>query len=454
MFITPRSSRRDFLKGGALVVGFAIVGAPLPAPAATEAATRPLALDEVDSFLAITADNTAIIYSGKVDLGTGVETAITQIAAEELDLPLERVSVIQGDTTLTPNQGPTWGSLSIQVGGMQIRHAAATARQALIEMAAKKLGLQPHALVIAEGVIRPELGGEGVSYAALVGGKDFSLKLDKQAPTKPPGAYSIVGRPVARLDIPAKVTGQFTYAQDVRVPGMVHGRVVRPSGIGATLESVDESSISDLPGIIKVVRVKNFLGVVAETEWSAIKAAQQLKATWSNWEGLPDESKLWEWVRASRIAKDLVTSNKGDVATALPQGAKQLRATYDFAIQTHGSIGPSCAVAEIAGGKLTCWTPSQDTHRLRPALAQMLSMPVADVRCIYVEGSGCYGRNGHEDATADAALMAHAVGRPVRVQWMRADEHGWDPKGPPTLIDLRAALDSSGNATAWQSKFF
>ncbi|MGH7068332.1 MAG: molybdopterin cofactor-binding domain-containing protein [Acetobacteraceae bacterium] len=454
MFITPRSSRRDFLKGGALVVGFAIVGAPLPAPAATEAATRPLALDEVDSFLAITADNTAIIYSGKVDLGTGVETAITQIAAEELDLPLERVSVIQGDTTLTPNQGPTWGSLSIQVGGMQIRHAAATARQALIEMAAKKLGLQPHALVIAEGVIRPELGGEGVSYAALVGGKDFSLKLDKQAPTKPPGAYSIVGRPVARLDIPAKVTGQFTYAQDVRVPGMVHGRVVRPSGIGATLESVDESSISDLPGIIKVVRVKNFLGVVAETEWSAIKAAQQLKATWSNWEGLPDESKLWEWVRASRIAKDLVTSNKGDVATALPQGAKQLRATYDFAIQTHGSIGPSCAVAEIAGGKLTCWTPSQDTHRLRPALAQMLSMPVADVRCIYVEGSGCYGRNGHEDATADAALMAHAVGRPVRVQWMRADEHGWDPKGPPTLIDLRAALDSSGNATAWQSEFF
>ncbi|MGH7049471.1 MAG: molybdopterin cofactor-binding domain-containing protein [Acetobacteraceae bacterium] len=469
MFITPPLGRRDLLKGGALIVGFAIAGAPLSAAAATGAAAtggaatggtttwglgKPLSLDEVASFLAITADGTAIIYSGKVDLGTGVETAITQIAAEELDLPLERVSVIQGDTALTPNQGPTWGSLSIQAGGMQIRHAAATARQALVEMAAKKLGAQPHELVIAEGVIRPELGGDGVSYAELVGGKNFSLKLDKTAPTKPPRAYSIVGRPVARLDIPAKVTGQFTYAQDVRVPGMVHGRVVRPSGIGATLESVDASSIQDLPGIIKIVRERNFLGVVAETEWAAIKGAEQLKATWSDWEGLPDESGLWEWVRASKVAKDLVTSDKGDVTGALPEGVQQLHASYDFAIQTHGSIGPSCAVAEIKNGMLTCWTPSQDTHRLRPALAQMLSMPAENVRCIYVEGSGCYGRNGHEDATADAALMARAVGRPVRVQWMRADEHGWDPKGPPTLIDLHAALDASGKITAWQSEFF
>lgn len=455
MFITPLStSRRDFLKGGALMVGFALVGLPAAAPAEAADATKPVALDEVDSFLAINADGSAVIYSGKVELGTGVLTAITQIAAEELDLPFDRVSVVQGDTALTPNQGPTWGSLSIQVGGVQIRHAAATARQALLAMAAQKLGVKPDALVIAEGVIRPELGGPGVSYAELVGGKSFSLKLDKKAPTKAPSAYSIVGQPIARVDIPAKVTGQFTYVQDVRVPRMVHGRVVRPSGIDATLESVDESSIKDIPGIVKIVREQNFLGVVAETEWAAIKAAQQLKARWLRRETLPDESKLWEWVRASKVNRDLVTSDKGNVADGLAQAARQVKASYDFAIQTHGSVGPSCAVAEITDGKLTCWTASQDTHRLRPALAQMLGMPVADVRCIYVEGSGCYGRNGHEDAAADAALMARAVGRPVRVQWMRADEHGWDPKGPPTLIDLHGGLDASGNAIAWRSDFF
>ncbi len=454
MFIALASGRRDFLKSGALIVGFAILGLPSSAPAAATEPARPLALDQVDSFLAINSDGTATIYSGKVELGTGVLTAITQIAAEELDLPLDRVSVIQGDTALTPDQGPTWGSLSIQVGGMQIRHAAATARQALLQMAAKKFGAKPDQLVIADGVIRPELGGAEVSYAELVGGQRFLLALDQKAPTKPPGAYSIVGRPIARLDIPGKVTGQFTYVQDVRVAGMVHGRVVRPSGVGASLESVDESSIADIPGIVRIVREQNFLGVVAETEWAAIKASRQLKATWSNWEGLPDETKLWEWVRGSTIDKDLVTSDKGDVTSALSRAARKLSATYDFTIHTHGSIGPSCAVAEIADGKLTCWTPSQDTHRLRPALANMLAMPVEDVRCIYVEGSGCYGRNGHEDATADAALMARAVGRPVRVQWMRGDEHGWDPKGPPTLIDLQGGLDASGNVTAWQSGFF
>ncbi|MGH3184725.1 MAG: molybdopterin cofactor-binding domain-containing protein, partial [Streptosporangiaceae bacterium] len=224
MFMTPpATSRRDLLKGGALNIGFALVGLPAATPADAAEAGKPLALDEVDSFLAISADGGAVIYSGKVELGTGVLTAITQIAAEELDLPFDRVSVIQGDTTLTPNQGPTWGSLSIQVGGMQIRHAAATARQALLEMAGQKLGVKPQELVIAEGVVRPELGGTGVSYAELVGGKSFSLKLDRKAPTKAPSAYSIVGRPIARVDIPAKVTGQFTYVQDVRVPGMVHG---------------------------------------------------------------------------------------------------------------------------------------------------------------------------------------------------------------------------------------
>ena len=193
---------------------------------------------------------------------------------------------------------------------------------------------------------------------------------------------------------------------------------------------------------------------MAENEWAAIKGARQLKATWSKWEGLPEQAKLYEHVRASKVAKDEVTGNVGNSAEALGQGAKKLCATYDFAIHTHGSIGPSCAIAEFKDGKLTSWSASQATHNLRKQLAKMFSMPPENVRCIYFEGSGCYGRNGHEDAAADAALLAKLTGKPVRVQWSRADEHGWDPKGPPTLIDLRAALDASGGVTAWESEFF
>jgi CO/xanthine dehydrogenase Mo-binding subunit len=260
---------------------------------------------------------------------------------------------------------------------------------------------------------------------------------------------------VPRVDIPAKMFGQFTYMQDFRVPGMLHGRVVRPRAFGANLESFDESSIKDVAGVVKVVRQDNFLGVVAESEWGAIQAARKLKAAWSKSETLPDPDKLWEHVRESKVIKDEVTSNVGNTAEAIEkEGAKIVKATYDFAINTHGSIGPSCAVAEFKDGKLTSWSASQATHDLRKQLAAMFAMPVDNVRCIYIEGSGCYGRNGHEDAAADAALLAKAVGRPVRVQWMREDEHGWDPKGPPTLIDLRAALDDSGNVQAWESDFF
>jgi CO/xanthine dehydrogenase Mo-binding subunit len=235
---------------------------------------------------------------------------------------------------------------------------------------------------------------------------------------------------------------------------MVHGRVVRPPALGATLQSVDENSVKNIPGLIKIVREGNFLGVVSETEWGAIKAAQNLRVTWSKWEGLPEQKKLFEHVRATKINKEDVTSNIGNVPEALQQGTKTLKATYDFAIHTHGSIGPSCAIAEIKNGQLACWTASQATHNLKKQLAAMMNMPVESVRCIYLEGSGCYGRNGHEDAAGDAALLARAVGRPVRVQWMRADEHGWDPKGPPTLIDLHAAIDANGEVIAWESEFF
>jgi nicotinate dehydrogenase subunit B len=444
------ATRRDFLKTtGALVVSFALArpGFAAAAPGKT------VSPEEVDGFLAIDPKGAVTVYSGKVDLGTGVRTALTQIVADELDVPMGRVAVVEGDTQSTPDQGPTFGSLSIQNGGVQLRQAAATARRALLQQAAERLGTKPDDLTVEDGTIKAISSGKTVTYGELIGGRDFVLKLDKAAPVKDPKSYKLVGTSVPRLDIPDKVTGRFTYAQDFRLAGMLHGRVVRPPAIGAALQSVDESSVASLPGV-KVVRQGNFLGVVAESEWTAIRAMRQLKATWSTWEGLPEQEKLWEHVRQTRQVKDDVTSTVGDAATALSQGAKRLKATYDFAIHTHGSIGPSCAVVEIKDGQLTCWTPSQATHTLRKQLAAMLDTPTESVRCVYIDGSGCYGRNGHEDAAADAALLARAVGRPVRVQWMREDEHGWDPKGPPTLVDLDGALDGQGNVVAWSGQFF
>ena len=450
------ASRRDLLKsGGALVVSFSFFGRPGATLAQAAAAAKPVALTAVDTFLAIDATGMVTVYSGKVDLGTGVRTALAQIVADELDVPFNRVEIVQGDTALTPDQGPTFGSLSIQVGGVQIRNAAAMARSALLDLAATQLGVKPDELTVSAGTIGG--GGKTVSYGELIGGKAFSLAVDHTKPPKIKDAkdFKIVGTSVPRVDIPDKVTGKFTYMHDFRVPGMLHGRVIRPPAIGATLQSVDESSISGIAGIVKLVGEGNFLGVVAENEWAAIKAAKALKATWSSWEGLPEQDKLMEHVRATKVANDDVTGNVGNAKEAMSKdGVKKITATYDFAIHTHGSIGPSCAIAEFKDGKLTSWSASQATHNLRRQLAKMLALPPENVRCIYVEGSGCYGRNGHEDAAADAALLAKAVGRPVRVQWSRADEHGWDPKGPPTLIDLRAGLDSSGTVTAWDSEFF
>ena len=447
--------RRNFLKAsGTLVVAFSIEGAFHSTPARAAAGAKPVSLTDVESFIAIGRDGKITVYCGHVDLGTGVQTAIAQIAAEELDVPFGRVTVIQGDTALTPDQGITSGSFSIQGAGMQIRQAAATARQALLVMAAQRLGDSAEGLAIADGVIRSKRKDKLVEYGDLVGAKTLSLTVDKNARLKAPDDYTIVGRPIARIDIPDKVTGRFTYVQDVKVPGMLYGRPVHPPAMKAKLLSVDESSLRGIPGIVKVVREGDFCGVVAETEWAAIKAARQLKATWTTWAGLPTEDELWSYVRATKVATDDATSNVGNAAEALDSASQRMKATYNFAMQTHGSIGPSAAVAEFKDGKLTCWTASQATHALRKQLAQMLSMPEDDVRCIYVEGAGCYGRNGHEDAAGDAALMARAVGRPVRVQWMRWDEHGWDPKGPPTLVDLEAGLDASHKLVAWKGDFY
>lgn len=444
--------RRRFLKGtSALIVSFAI---PLThGRAAPTSSAKPVDLNAVESFLAIAADGEVTVYSGKVDLGTGVRTALAQIVADELDVAFPKVTVIQGDTDLTPDQGPTYGSLSIQNGGTQLRHAAATARRALLQEAGKRFNVGPESLRIADGIVIGP-GEKRVPLQALIDPHGLHIKMDKTAPLKSSADLKLVGHPVQRLDIPDKVTGRFTFMQDFKIPGMYHGRVVRPPAMGATIVSVDESSVADIPGIFKVVRQENFLGVVATNEWAAIKAARQLSVKWSEWLGLPDQRQLWEHVRHTKIVRDDVTSHTGDSAHALGDAAHRIAATYDFAIHTHGSIGPSCAVAHFEDDRLICWSASQATHNLRKQLAAMFSLQDEQVRCVYIDGAGCYGRNGHEDAAADAALLARAVSAPVRVQWMREDEHGWDPKGPPTLLDMRAGLDANGKIGAWESELY
>ena len=449
---TIETTRREFLIGtGALVVSFGLAPGAL---AQTPGATKPLALDQVDSFLAVGKDGAVTMYTGKVDIGTGIRIALPQMVAEELDVTLARVKLIEGDTALTPDQGPTWGSLSVQIAGVQLRQAAATARQALIQMAAQRFGSPSADLAVKDGVIfvRAE-PSRRVSYAELIGDQSFNLKLDPAAPLKRPNEHTVVGQSVPRPDVVTKVTGAHTYMHDFRVPGMFHARVIRPPAIGATLSSVDESSVKNVKGA-KVVRQGSFLAVVAESEWAAVKAAKQLKATWSSWDGLPEMSKLWAHVRATKVAKDDVAVNQGDPKAAIASATKTLKATYDFAIHTHGSMGPACAVADVKDGRAEIWSPSQAPHWLRREVAATLQMDSKDVHIQYLDGAGCYGRNGHEDATCDAALIAKLIGKPVRVQWMREDEHGWDPKGPPTLVEISAGLDAQGNIVGWDSELW
>jgi nicotinate dehydrogenase subunit B len=452
--LTGQTTRRQFLKNsGSLIVTFSLAGRA--GTALAQSTGKPVALDEVDTFLSIDAGGRVTVYTGKVDLGTGIRLALRQMAAEELDVALDSVTLVEGDTATTPDQGPTWGSVSIQIGGVQIRQAAATARRALVSAAAQKLGVAAENLEVQNGVVSVARGpAASVAYGDLIGGRDFRLKVDKAAPLKDPARYTLVGKSIPRHDLPAKCTGEFTYMQDVRVPGMLHARVVRPPAIGASLQSVDESSVTGIKGLVKVVRVHNFLAVVAESEWAAVKAAQRLKATWTAWAELPEMASLYDVVKKTPVNKDEVTLTRGDAPAAMAGAAKTLSAAYDFAIHTHGSIGPSCAVADYKDDGLTVWTASQATHWLRRDLAATFGLPVERIRCIYADGAGCYGRNGHEDAAADAVLLSRELRRPVRVQWMRHDEHGWDPKGPPTLVELKAGLDAAGNILAWQSEFW
>jgi CO/xanthine dehydrogenase Mo-binding subunit len=458
MTAMPDLSRRDLLKaGGALVVSFSLE-AVWPARAETAATLKTdlgktVDANEVDGFLVVHPDGSVAVYSGKVDLGTGFRIAVRQMVAEELELPVERIALIEGDTALTPDQGPTAGSSGIQRGGVQIRQAAATARQALLRLAAEALKTPPEALVVENGTIRAKTGGKRVRVGELIGGKPFALKLDPKAPLKDPAAYIVVGKPLPRPDLPAKLTGRHTFMQDFKLAGMLHGRVVRPPAIGAKLDSVDEASISSIPGA-RVVRIENFLGVVAEDEWAAVRAARELKASWSGGGGLPGSDGLERAVRESPVEADEALVHRGDAPQVLGAAAKKLSATYYWPPQSHASLGPSCAVADVRAEEATIWTSSQATHKYQPHFAKFLGLPPEKVRLVYLDGAGCYGMNGHEDAAADAAILSRAAGRPVRVQWMRDDEHGWDPKGPPQLLELSASLDDSGKIAAWSAEMW
>ncbi len=453
-----RMTRRTFLKtGGAVVVALSVgpvrarrVAAQTTAPA-DRFLGKTVAADAVDGFLAIHADGTVTLFSGKVDLGTGARAALRQMAAEELDVALDRITMIEGDTALTPDQGATAGSYGVARGGMQIRRAAATARQALLDRAVQRLGRPVGDLEVTDGVIRPIGGGTGVSYADLVGDQRLSLPVNEKAPLKNPGKFRVIGKPARRSDVPGKVTGRHGFVHDFSVPGMLHGRAVRPPAVGATLVSVDESSVAAIPGV-RVVRIGSFLGVCAEREWDAVRAARQLKAVWSSGKGLPDHARLFADIRATAPVRDETLATHGDAAAAFAAGGRSLSATYEWPIQSHASMGPSCAVADIRPDRATIWTGSQATHRFRMTFARLLGLPQDRVRLIYLDGSGCYGMNGHEDAAADAALMSRAVKRPVRVQWSRQVEHGWDPKGPPHLLDIRAVVNDQGEVVAWNSE--
>ena len=453
-FVASHFSRRAILKGGALTVGFALSGLPTKSSAQRLlGAPRVLDPKEVDAFLAVNADGTVTIFSGKVDLGQGLRISLRQIVAEELGVAIEKINLIEGDTALTPDQGRTSGSNGIQRGGMQLRRASATARNALFLLAAQKLSVKPNEINLENGVMSPRAGGRGVTFADLLGGNRFDLKLDPKAPLKDPKYYTIVGKPLPRPDVPAKCTGKHVYIHDFSVPGMLHGRVIRPPAIGANLVSVDESSVKDLPGV-KVVRIKDFLAVVANEEWTAVRAARALKAQWSAWSGLPAQDKLIETLRGDPNVTDQVLVTKGAPVAFPPQDTKTLKASFFWPMQSHASLGPSCAVAFVKEDSATIWTASQGTHGNQTTFARFLGLPKEKVRLIYFEGSGCYGMNGHEDAAADAAIISRAVKRPVRVQWSREDELGWDPKGPPQLIDIAGTVGTDGRIVDWQTQMW
>ena len=455
--MSPALSRRHWLKLQASAAGLMFISTAWPLAAQSQAlpvaTTRPLEPNEVDGFLAIHPNGDVSVYCGKVDLGTGLRIAIPQMVAEELGIGVQRIQFVEGDTGLTPDQGPTAGSTGIMRGGVQIRQAAATAREALTALAAQRLGRPATELDTQDGAVVVRAGGTAIGFAELMGGQRFSLKLNPKAPLRDPATYTVVGKPLPRPDVPAKVTGRHVYMHDFKLPGMLHARVIRPTHVGAKLLSVDVASIRGL-GDARVVRLQDFLAVVATDEWDAERAARALKAQWSTETQLMGHEQVRENLRSGPFQSVESLMKRGDPAAQMIGPGPVLRAEYYWPVQSHASMGPSCSVADLKDGQLTVWSASQGTHRLRNILVRVLNLPKEKVRVVYLDGAGCYGMNGHDDASADAALISRAVGQPVRVQWTRQDEHRWDPKGPPQLIAIEGRLGPEGQIAAWRTQLF
>ena len=448
-------TRRGFLKSsGALVVMFSAaslaerVGFAQGGPGGTPSGVP---ADRLDSWVAIGADGRVTAYTGKCELGQGLFTAQTQLVAEELSVPLSRVTLVQCDTSVSPDQGTTSGAQShpanFNAGGLAL--AAASAREALVKLAATRLSVPADQLAAVDGVV--SVKGDAsrrVGYGELVGGRMFEIGVDKNAKRKPSSEWTVLGKPVPRLDIPGLVTAEAEFVHNVRVPGMLHGAVVRPPTVGATLTSVDESSVTALPGVVRVVRKNNFVGVVAEKPWQAIQAAARLGVTWSGGTGLPDQRGSYDFLR-TQPSRDTIVVDSGDVDATLASAASVVKATYLHPYQMHGSVGSSCAVADVRSEGITVWAASQNVHALRGTTALLLGRMRDEVRVIFTRGSGCYGINGADTVAFDAALMSQAVGKPVRVQLSRKDEMAWENFGLPFVIDQRVGVDSAGTIIAW-----
>ena len=459
-------SRREFVKDtGGLLIGFSLAdSAVLPqvlAAADPQAAETPSPA-RLDAWLRIDHDGNVHVFTGKAEIGMGVETGFAQIVAEELDVPVAHVIFVMGDTSSTADQGGVGGSTSIMMGSKPLRNVAATARALLMRLAAKNLGVAPDELKAREGVVSVKADpARKISYADLaasgdldetlkVSGEGFGLNVEGLGKPRDPASYTVVGQPIPRVDLAPKILGKWQYVTDVRVPGMLHGRVVRPAGVGAKLTGVDDSAAKKVPGYVQTVTKGNFVGVVADNEWAAIRAAKALRVSWSAPEqAFPVQKDLYQHMRSAAPKATKETLKKGDTAGALASAAKKVQASYEVPFQSHATMGPGCAVADVhTDGLSTIWSGGQKPHALRKGFAELLRVPLDKVRVIWVEDAGSYGRPGFEDTAADALLLSQAVGKPVRVQWSRADMTAWGTKGPAVIYDLAAAIDERGEIAA------
>jgi CO/xanthine dehydrogenase Mo-binding subunit len=450
-------SRRDFVRqSGALVVAFSAARVAsdlgLVPDAVSAQGINGVGSPQLDSWIAIGADGRVTAYTGKCELGTGLYTAQLQLVAEELCVPMDRVTLIQCDTSMTPDQGTTSGAQShpTNFNHANLALACATAREALVQLGAKRLGVPVEQLAAADGAVG--VRGEAsrrVSYSDLIGGSKFNLQLNPKARRKPASEWTILGTPVPRVDFPAIATGRFEYVQNVRLPGMLHGRVVRPPALGSTLVKVDEGSVQGMPGLVKIVVRKNFVGVVAEKPWQAEQAARRLKAEWTAGRTIPDQRSFYEHLHGQKTTRDTMTVDSGDVDKTLASAATIVRATYHHPFQMHASIGTACAVADVQGTRATIYSATQAVWPLRNTMATMLGLKPEEVRIIFRQGPGCYGVNGADTVSYDAAILSQAMGRPVRAWLSRQDEMAWENYGPAFVIDQRVGLDASGTIVAW-----